>query len=102
MFRIASYALLGLALSLPVAASAAEPSDAKVVEVAAVSVTEPVPASSAIQVNAGTQKSDAARESAREVRGARTGDPGVRFNNPYAFPLQTLPIAMPNFSSLGF
>jgi hypothetical protein len=93
--------MFGLALALPISA-AAEPSDAQPVDVAAVEVSDSVPAASAIQVNAGTQKSDAANESSREVRGSRNGDPGVRFNNPYAFPLQTLPIAMPNFSSLSF
>ena len=102
MLRIASSTLLGLVLALPVTASAAERSDSTPVEVAAVVATDSTRTAPAVQQITQTQKSESALESAREVRGARQSDPGTRFNNPYAFPLQTLPISLPNFSSLSF
>ena len=100
MLRITSTLLLGLALALPLTASAGEKSDSKTVDVAAASVDAGPTAPSARTTE--TKKAERVRDSGREVRGARTSDPGIRFNNPYAFPLQTLPISLPNLTTISF
>lgn len=101
MFRIASYALLGFALALPVAASAADDSASQPIEVAAVANGDASTDTPAAQPSREAKRSESARRSDGEVRGSRQGDPGVRFHNPYAFPLQTLPISLPSFAGMG-
>jgi len=97
MARISSVMALGFLLALPMAASAGETNTAKTEQVAAVSAA-PVEMKSAPAEKSETQDRSAKRS---EVRGSRNGDP-VRFNNPYAFPIQSLPIALPNLTSLHF
>ena len=101
MLRITSSILLGLVLALPLTASASENSDAKPLQVAAVASTDAVPGTTAQRVETPSRETKRSSEREREIRGARTGDPGVRFNNPYAFPLQTLPISLPNLTGMG-
>jgi hypothetical protein len=98
MRRITSTLLLGFVLALPIAASAGEKSDAKTVEVAAATVDAGPKAPAARSTD---EKKSERRDSDR-VRGSRNVDPGVRFNNPYAFPLQTLPISLPNLTTISF
>lgn len=101
MKRITSMALLGLALTLSVPALAGEPTaDAKVPEAAIVAAGE-----DAVVLPAAPSKDEKATTSARR-RNARYGsnqsDAGFRFQNPYAFPIQTLPIAMPTVTTFSF
>lgn len=102
MFRFASFALLGLVLSFPVAASATD-ADRQPIEVAAVSSGDAAAGEVTAKPSREAERSESARRSSDGgVRGLRQGDPGVvRFNNPYAFPLQTLPIALPSFAGMG-
>jgi hypothetical protein len=99
MARIGSVMALGFLLALPMAASAGETNTAKTEteQIAAVS-TAPVETQSVAAEKSEKQDRSVKRS---EVRGSRTGDP-VRFNNPYAFPIQSLPLALPNLTSLRF
>ncbi|MCU0670150.1 MAG: hypothetical protein MUF70_12495 [Myxococcota bacterium] len=101
MKRIISMALLGLALAFPVTALAGEPTaDAKVPEAAIVAAGE-----DAVVLPAAPSKEDKA-ERKTQRRNARYGssqsDADFRFQNPYAFPIQTLPIAMPTVTTFSF
>lgn len=98
MRRITSTLLLGFVLALPLGASAGEKSDNKSVEIAAASVDA---GPTAPKARTETKKAEQ-RDSGSKVRGSRNVDPGVRFNNPYAFPLQTLPISLPNLTTISF
>jgi hypothetical protein len=97
MARIGSVMALGFLLALPMAASAGETNAAKTEQIAAVSAG-PVETKLAPAEKSEKQDRSAKRS---EVRGSRNGDP-VRFNNPYAFPIQSLPIAIPNLTSFNF
>lgn len=96
MTRIGSLMALGFLLALPLSASAGAPVDPKDERVAAVETNE-APA----RVSAKTETPDKQPEK-HKVRGATHGDPGVRFNNPYAFPIQSLPLGLPNITSFSF
>ena len=98
MARIGSVMALGLLLALPMAASAGETDAAKTEQVAAVSAAPTEALKSAPAEKSEKQDRSAKRS---EVRGSRNGDP-VRFNNPYAFPIQSLPIAIPNLTTFNF
>ena len=97
MARIGSVMALGLLLALPMAASAGETDAAKTEQIAAVSAA-PTEVKSAPVEKSEKQDRSAKRS---ELRGSRNGDP-VRFNNPYAFPIQSLPINLPNLTSFSF
>jgi hypothetical protein len=89
---------LGFLLVLPLGASAGEKTDSKGEQVAAVSAAP-------IETSTKTANSEKAPERPAKrstLRGSSHGDPGLRFNNPYAFPIQSLPIAVPNVSTFSF
>jgi hypothetical protein len=97
MARIGSVMALGLLLALPMAASAGETNAPKTDQIAAVS-TGPVETKAAPAEKNEKQDRSVKRS---EVRGSRHGDV-VRFNNPYAFPIQSLPLAIPNLTTFNF
>jgi hypothetical protein len=101
MLRITSTAILGLALALPLSAFAGSPVDQKVPEATIVAANE-----DAVVLPAATpEKAEQSERPARKYsarRGSNQSAAEFRFVNPYAFPLQTLPIAMPNVSTFSF
>jgi len=98
MARIGSVMALGLLLALPLGASAAEKTELKGEQVAAVSTA---PSETSVKSEK-TEKSSERPERRSMLRGSTHGDPVTRFNNPYAFPLQTLPLAVPNVTTFSF
>jgi len=101
MLRITSTAILGLALALPLSAFAASPIDQKAPEATIVAANEdavvlPAPAPEK------TERSERATRTYSARRGSSQSMAGFRYTNPYAFPLQTLPIVLPNVSAFSF
>ena len=97
MARIGSVMALGFLLALPLAASAGETSAPKTEQIAEVSAA---PVETKLNSAEKSEKQDRSAKRS-EVRGSRNGDP-VRFNNPYAFPIQSLPLAIPNLPTFNF
>jgi hypothetical protein len=101
MLRKLSLAVLGLTLAAPMVASAGAPADTQAsatVTIAAVSDPLPAPSREAKAV----ASDESAASPKREVRGSRTSDPGLRFHNPYAFPVQAMPVNLPIVTPFGF
>lgn len=98
---MASVALLGLALAFPVSALAGEPTaDSKVPEAAIVAAGEDAVVLPAAPSGDDKAESKPRRHNARY--GSNQSDAGFRFQNPYAFPIQTLPIVMPTVTTFSF
>jgi hypothetical protein len=102
MSRIKSLALGVALLVLPLGASAGNlESDHKAPEGAVVAAAE----DAVIAPAAPTREAKQAKrtESRRRApHGSRQSEAGFRFQNPYAFPVQTLPIAMPTVTNFSF
>jgi hypothetical protein len=101
MMRFTSMAVLGLALALPLSASAASPVDQKAPEATIVAANEDavvLPAPSAEK----TERSETQVRKHNARRGSSQSAAEFRFTNPYAFPLQTLPMVLPNVSTFSF
>jgi hypothetical protein len=97
MLRITSTAILGLALALPLSAFAASPVDQKAPEATIVAANEDaVVLPAATPAHTEQTETPARKYSAR--RGSNQSMGEFRFTNPYAFPLQALPVVMPNVS----
>lgn len=101
MLRITSTAILGLALALPLSAFAGTPIDQKAPEATIVAANEdavvlPAPAPEKTE----RTETPAPKHSAR--RGSNQSMGEFRFTNPYAFPLQTLPLVLPNVTTFSF
>lgn len=99
MLRFSSMAVLGLALAMPLGASATDlnidPNAASVV--AANEDVFPRPPKAERQ---DSEQKPAPRKNV--PRGSSQSDAGFRFQNPYAFPVQTLPIALPTVTTFSF
>jgi hypothetical protein len=102
MLRITSTAILGLALALPLSAFAESPVDQKTPEVSIVAANEDAVVLPAAPSSQRTERSEiqAPKQSAR--RGSNQSAAEFRFTNPYAFPLQALPIAIPSITTFSF
>ena len=101
MLRITSTAILGIALALPLSALAESPIDPKAPEATIVAASE----DAVILPPASVQKTErieneAPKHDARRGSSQSMGE--FRFTNPYAFPLQALPIALPNLTTFSF
>jgi hypothetical protein len=104
MLRLISCAVFGLALvAFAQPASAAWPSDDKAPQAVTVAATE-VPAIEPVSdvAAAAPRERDRARPKRSEVRGARRGGSDLNFHNPYAFPIQSLPVMIPIVGPFGF
>jgi len=101
VFTLRPLAVLGLALALPLAAPAATAAEREASEPIAVATTEQAPARPT-QTTDVTPKPERAPTPRSELRGRRSWDPGTGFRNPYAFPLQTVPIAVPTVTGFSF
>jgi len=102
MLRITSMAALGLVLglALPLSATAGDTKSEKAPEAAVAAAGE-----DAVVLPAPTASDSAAEPKAKRPnarRGSSQSDAGFRFQNPYAFPIQTLPIAMPTVTTFSF
>lgn len=99
--RLTSLAL-GLALALPLGASASDlEANIKTPEASVVAAAEDatvLPAAPAREEQREQRKS--ARR--RANHGSSQSEAGFRFQNPYAFPVQTLPIALPTVTNFSF
>ncbi len=102
MLRITSTAILGLALALPLSAFAGSPVDQKTPEVSIVAASEDAMVLPAALPSQRTERSEspAPKHSAR--RGSNQSSAEFRFTNPYAFPLQSLPISIPSVTTFSF
>jgi hypothetical protein len=101
MLRITSAAILGLALALPLSALAGSPVDQKAPEATVIAASDdavvlPVPSAEKAERN----ERPARKYNAR--RGSNQSTAEFRYSNPYAFPLQTLPVVLPNVSTFSF
>lgn len=102
MSRTISLAVLGLMLALPMAASAGTPVDSKASDVVTVAAVNTPPEASARDAKPSAPAVERETQKNAEVRGARSSDPGLRFNNPYAFPVQAIPVAFPVVNTFGY
>ncbi len=101
MLRITSTAILGLALALPLCAFAGSPVDQKAPEATIVAANEDAVVLPAPTPDKAEQSESPARKySAR--RGSNQSMAEFRYTNPYAFPLQALPMALPNVTTFSF
>ena len=101
MLRITSTAILGLALALPLSAFAGSPVDQKAPEATIVAANEDAVVLPAPTIEKKERsESPAPKHSAR--RGSNQSMGEFRFTNPYAFPLQTLPLVLPNVTTFSF
>jgi hypothetical protein len=100
MSRLTSLAL-GLALAFPLGASASNlEADLKTPEASVVAAAEDATVLPAAP-SRDEQRSE--RKSARRANhGSNQSEAGFRFQNPYAFPVQTLPIALPTVTNFSF
>lgn len=99
MLRFSSMAVLGLALAMPLGASATD-LNVDTSGATVVAANEDVfPRSPKAESETSEQK-PAPRKNVR--RGSNQSDAGFRFQNPYAFPVQTLPIALPTVTTFSF
>jgi hypothetical protein len=101
MLRIISTAILGLALALPLSAFAGSPVDQKAPEATIVAASDdavvlPAPSSGKAERSEPTARKYSAR------RGSNQSTAEFHYTNPYAFPLQTLPVVLPNVSTFSF
>ena len=101
MMRSISFALLGFALALPLSASAGTPVDAKPEQAVTVAATNHPFEPTARSAQPEEPKTETKHESSK-VRGARVADPGLRFHNPYAFPVQAMPVTFPVVNTFGY
>jgi hypothetical protein len=101
MTKFGSVMALGFLLALPLSASAGTPADSKDEQQVTAVASNDVAARPADTATDKAEKQPKRSEN-RKLRGATHGDPGVRFNNPYAFPIQSLPIGLPNVTSFSF
>lgn len=101
MLRITSTAILGLALALPLSAFAESPIDPKAPDATIVAASEDAMVMPAASVEK-TERSEIRAPKHNARRGSSQSAADFRFTNPYAFPLQTLPIAVPNLTALSF
>jgi hypothetical protein len=101
MLRITSMAIavLGLALALPLSATAADTKSEKAPEAAVAAAGEDAVV---LPAPAPKEQTKARRSERRAPHGSRQSEAGFRFQNPYAFPIQTLPIAMPTVTTYSF
>jgi len=92
---------LALALALPLGASAENlETDLKTPEAAIVAAAEDATVLPAAP-SRDEQRSE--RKANRAVRrGSNQSEAGFRFQNPYAFPVQTLPMALPTVTNFSF
>ena len=101
MLRITSTAILGIALALPLSAFAELPIDPNALQATIVAASEDavILPSSLVQK---TERiaNEAPKHNARRGSSQSMGE--FRFTNPYAFPLQALPIALPNLTTFSF
>jgi hypothetical protein len=99
MTRIATMLPLALTLLLPVGALAEEPTGA--VESVVVAAEPQSPGE--LRSSEGEAEAPLERKVNRLVpRGSRESAAGYRFQRPYAFPEQTLPIMFPAISNISF
>ena len=101
MSRLTSLAL-GLALALPLGASASSlETDLKTPDAAVVAAAED--ATILPSAPARDEQSSERKETRRATRrGSSQSEAGFRFQNPYAFPVQTLPMALPTVTNFSF
>lgn len=101
MLRITSTAILGIALALPLSAFAESPIDPKAPEATIVAASEDAVVLPAAPVQKTERiENEAPKHKARHGSSQSLGE--FRFTNPHAFPLQTLPIALPNLTTFSF
>lgn len=101
MLRFTSMAVLGLALAAPLAASAndldLQSSDSTVVA----ANEDAYPRATAQPANE-DEKPAKQTERKNRAHGSNQSAAEFRFQNPYAFPVQTLPIALPTVTNYSF
>lgn len=102
MLRITSTAILGLALALPLSARAESPVDQKTPEVSIVAANEDAVILPAARSIDRSEQSEATAPKHNARRGSSQSAAEYRFTNPYAFPLQTLPVAIPTVTTFSF
>jgi hypothetical protein len=106
MLRMISTAILGFALALPIGAAAAGPltpsqSEAKAVNAKAPEATLAANEDAVVLPPPVVERVERpVKHSAR--RGSNQSAAGFRFTNPYAFPVQTLPVQMPSITTFNF
>lgn len=105
MFRFVTVMLLALALSIPVVAAAEEASEQET-QIAAVSAAQEVQldASPSGVTNELAEGAESRPKATRKLvpRGSNQSAAGYRFETPYAFPEQSLPILFPQISTFSF
>lgn len=104
MLRFTSMAILGLALAAPLAASAND-LDVQSSDSTVVAANEDVyPRATANPTNAPSEDVQPAKPTQRKNRahGSNQSAAEFRFQNPYAFPVQTLPMALPTVTNYSF
>jgi len=103
VLKLRSLAVLGIALAFPLAAVANAPDRdaAQSVTVAANDVDARLPDAKPVAGRDAAARTDGS-DARSEIRGRRTWEPAIGFQNPYAFPLQTIPISIPAVTGLGF
>ena len=101
MLRITSTAILGFALALPLSAFAESPIDPKAPEATIVAANEDAMVLPAASIEK-TERSETKAPQHNARRGSSQSAADFRFTNPYAFPLQTLQIAVPNLTTFSF
>ena len=101
MLRITSTAILSFALALPLSAFAESPIDLNAPEATIVAASEDAMVLPAAPIEK-TERSENKAPKHNARRGSSQSAADFRFTNPYAFPLQTLPIAVPNLTTFSF
>jgi hypothetical protein len=102
MLRITSTALLGLALALPLSAFAESTVDQKTPAVSIVAANEDAVLLPAAPSSQQAERSEVQVPKHNARRGSNQSAAEFRFTNPYAFPLQALPIAIPSITTFSF
>ena len=102
MLRITSTAILGLALALPLSAFAGSPVDQKTPEVSIIAASEDAVVLPAAPSSERTRSSEIQAPKHNARRGSNQSAGEFRFTNPYAFPLQSLPVSIPSFTTFSF
>lgn len=102
MMRSISLAVLGLTLALPLSASAGTPVDAKPADAVTVAAANHSFEPAARTAQPDEQSTENEKRESSKLRGARVADPGLRFHNPYAFPVQAMPVTFPVVNTFGY
>jgi len=103
VLKLRPFAVLGIVLALPLAAAAngSDRDAAQPVAIAANDVDAQPPAAKPVAERDASARTDGS-DARSQIRGRRTWEPSIGFQNPYAFPLQTIPVTVPVVTGLGF